>query len=290
MGSHIDWSTLAAFDQNTKKVKDDLSQRLEDIPATLDGLLGDYFSLSGSTAAGGALRLKRPLNVVTSDNSYAGTTTDNYSEIWITPTTADRTYTFPDPTDAANDYRKIKIVNKGDGTYKVTVNPNASETINVMSGNEEWTLSSFELLQSGDWAEFISDGTNWIKCNAPYWHKIENPGTGNFDSETAWASGADDFSNGLTVDYSSIIPLGAVFAHVSGRITGTISATYYRAYNDANISNTPNADTEYSHILNTSNYGFFDATLELGSDRKMQFTVANAASDLYIHYPRGYIQ
>ncbi len=224
---------------------------------------------------------------------YAILSTDYYDEIWSAPSSANRVVTMPDPTLAINLYRKIKFINKGDGTYKVTLGPFNAETFNVMSGNEEWTLASFELLQSGDWCEFIGNGTNWIKCNAPYWHYIDDPPTGSIVKKIdGWT--ADSFSGGLLITYTTI-PIGTVAVNqmVAYQYASSGGLLYWRKNGDANISNTPIASEEDSHSIRatvTSLFGRSLAIVWVSSDLKVQFAVRYTTGTVWIFYPAGYLQ
>ena len=214
---------------------------------------------------------------------------DGYNEININPATGNRTAKFPDPTLVVNLNRKLKIRNGGNGTNQVLLAPFAAETFNVMSADEEWTLASFELLQAGDWCEFIGNGTNWIKCNEPYWHKFNNPATGNKTSKTSgWT--ADQFTpGGLEITYSEL-PIGGIAMRDSISQSGTNGAIYYRKSGDGNISNSPNSAQEYSHLILSSDNNGDSVVLWMSSDLKVQFAVSNVDIDLTIYYPIEYLQ
>ena len=230
-----------------------------------------------------------PFSVVklAGDANYAGTDTDKYDEIWIAATGANRTYTFPDP--ANNTGRRQIVRNIGVGAYMVTVLPNGAEKIIVASGNEKWELTSFELLQASDWAEFESDGTNWIKINTPYWHKFNDPTTGWKASKVAWPLGADNFVDGLEVTFSGV-PAGAKAIRVTIAQETTQGSIYYRKSGDTNISNTPHAASEVSYRLMDIEDDTIQVVIWLSSDYKAQFTVGNVLTDLYIAYPIEYLQ
>jgi hypothetical protein len=221
------------------------------------------------------------------DSDYTILDDDNYTEIWIDPASADRDAVFPSPADNVN--RKLKIKNVGDGTYKIVCNPDVAETFNVFSGDEEWTLATFELLQAGDWVEFISDGTNWIKDNAPYWHKFSDPDTGNMDSKVAaWT--ADQFTpGGLEVTFSEA-PVGSVGVRCTIQQASTLSNIFYRKSGDLNISNTPNASVESSHLILNSTVGLEVIEFWLSSDLKIEIAVTHVDTDIFVFYPIGYLQ
>jgi len=227
------------------------------------------------------------INIV--DNvDYTILNNDYYDEIWDDPSSAHREVTFPDPTIAINLHRKIKIKNDGNGSYKITLLPDDTEKFIVYSGNEKWELTSFELLQAGDWCEFIGDGTNWIKCNEPYWHKFDNPGVGSFDSKVdVW--NVDNFTTGLTVTYT-MMPIGSVaLKEVCQQSSGVVGNIYYRKNGDTNISNTPVATGEASHLISNIN-GALQTVMYFSYDFKVQFAVSSNAVDLYLFHPIEYLQ
>ena len=122
------------------------------------------------------------------------------------------------------------------------------------------------------------------------WHKFEDPGTGGFASKTdVWTM--DSFSAGLEVDFSSVVPVGtrAVRVFVNKGIIG--AAVWYRKSGDSNVSNTPGASVENSHLIINSSEVTDGAQviLWLSSDYKVQFTVSAATVDLSIYYPVEYL-
>lgn len=219
------------------------------------------------------------------DANYVGLDTDKHDEIWFAPT-ANRTYTFPNPATYIG--RKQIVRNIGTGAFKVTLLQYAATKIIVTSGNEKWELTSFELLQASDWAEFESDGTNWVKINGPYWHKFDDPGTGFKASKTVgWT--ADQFTpGGLEVTFSSS-PIGAIAVRVVVFQSGTQNNCYYRKSGDTNISNTPHA-SEYSHMILLTADDAVPVTAWVSSDLKIELAVANVNQDLYVAYPIEYLQ
>jgi len=228
-------------------------------------------------------------NILTvDDEDYDILPNDDYDEIQIDPATGDRSANFPDATIAALVGRPICIRNIGDGSYKITFTLNGTDKIIIYSGNEKWELESFELLQAGDWAEFQSDGTNWVKINAPYWHKVDDPATGNKAEQTSgWT--ADSFTGGLEVTFNSL-PVGALIAKAPVYQVGTMSEVYFRKSGDANISNTPNATGERSHRILSSLDRMMPADLWLSSDLKTQIAVTSTDTDITVHYPIAYLQ
>jgi hypothetical protein len=229
--------------------------------------------------------VNRPRVKIVDDADYTDNDFNDYDEIWINPATADRTLTF---YSAAAGKRKKIVRNIGDGSYKVILSPAGTEKFVVYSGNEKWELTGFELLQRGDWAKFESDETSWVKVNAPYWHKIDDPATGHMIQKTSgWT--ADSFSGGLEVTFSDV-PLGTVACECVHFQGGTKSSIYMRKSGDTNISNTPNASNEKSHQIMNANLDITNVIVWLSSDRKAQYAVANVDSDLLIAYSRGYYQ
>lgn len=224
---------------------------------------------------------------LTGDANYVGLDTDKFDEIWTDPATVDRTYTFPDP--ANNTGRKIRARNIGNGTNKVTLLPFGATKILVYSGNEKWELASFELLQQDDWAEFISDGTAWAKCNVPYWHKFANP---SLDWKASKAAGwtADQFTpGGLEVTFSEA-PLGSLAVRVDILNQTTAGAIFYRKEGDANISNTPVTTLESSHRIGYALIEERQVVTYLSNDQKIEIAVQDVNQDLNIAYPIEYLQ
>ncbi len=225
---------------------------------------------------------------IVNDTDFTDNDTNNYTEIRIDPVTLDRVYTPPTHV-ITNGYKKIRIVNSGDGSHKITVNRYGASNLIVYSGNDPWSLTSIELIQAGDYIEIERDGTNWIKCNEPYWHKISNPPVGHIANKVAgWT--ADQFTpNGLEVTYSAL-PLGAIANRSLVFQTTIPSDIFFRKSGDSNISNTPNGTQEYSHLLVDATFTRLICNIWMSDDKKAQFAVTNTATDLYISYPSEYLQ
>ena len=266
---------------------------LSELSTLIDSdIRGDIISDAVAIAVAEA-RLYNVNNVA--DANYDILDDDDYNEINIDPTTGNRTAKFPDPTLVVNLNRKLKIRNGGNGTNQVLLAPFAAETFNVMSGNEEWTLASFELLQAGDYCEFIGNGTNWIKCNEPYWHKFSDPATGSKSSKTsAW--NVDTFSGGIEITFSEA-PIGSIAVRDLSQLIGEAAgdSIFYRKSGDSNISNTPHASVEFSHrmfytIIGVNEVDSKLAVYYLSDDLKVQFASRNATGDFYIYYPIEYLQ
>ncbi|KKN63351.1 hypothetical protein LCGC14_0502990 [marine sediment metagenome] len=253
-------------------------------------LLSEISDLINATIRGAIISEARSYNVNNVNNTnYNILDGDGYNEININPSSANREAKFPDPTLAVNLNRKLKIRNGGNGTHKITLTPFAAETFNVMSGNEEWTLSSFELIQAGDWCEFIGNGTNWIKCNEPYWHKFNNPATGaKVSKTTGWT--ADQFTpGGFEITFSEA-PIGSIAVRDVISQGGTQSTIFYRKSGDTNISNTPSGSSELSHVLMFSDDDVIQGVYWMSSDLKIQIAVTNVNTDVNVQYPIEYLQ
>jgi len=121
------------------------------------------------------------------------------------------------------------------------------------------------------------------------WKKITDPDTGWLSSKTAgWT--ADSFSGGLEVDFSSAVPAGTKAVRVMIQQSGTHSNIAYRKSGDTNISNTPIASQEWSHLLLDTSFGRLPgAVIWLSSDYKAQFAVGDVNTDLSIAYPIEYL-
>jgi len=129
-----------------------------------------------------------------------------------------------------------------------------------------------------------------LEVGGGMWHKIADPATGWLASKTTdWT--ADSFGGGLTVDFSAVVPVGTkavrVVVYNTSAATGQV---YTRKSGDTNISNTPEASSEFSHMA----FGPYAGTrvqvvVWLSSDYKAQFAVTNISMDLYIAYPSEYL-
>jgi len=124
------------------------------------------------------------------------------------------------------------------------------------------------------------------------WHKVSDPSPGWFASKTSgWT--ADQFiPGGLTVDFSSLIPIGTKAVRViiqRGEASGSI---YYRKGNDPNISNTPASDSERSHVVSYDGditYRGYQAVVWLSAAYTADFAVQFDTIDLYISCPVEYL-
>ena len=135
-------------------------------------------------------------------------------------------------------------------------------------------------------ADITDGGTDTIILGG--WHKIANPPTGWLASKIAgWT--ADQFTpGGLEVDFSAQVPADTLAVRVVLMQVTTLSWIYYRKSGDANISNTPNASGEVSHLLLALNEGVAQAVIWLSTDYKAQFAVTDVLTDLYVAYPIEY--
>ena len=224
-----------------------------------------------------------PRFILSKSDSYTLTERDNSCTVLVTTGASDRTITLYPITGATY------VIQKADtGAGKVTVNPSAGTNIIVYSGGEAWSLSSFELIQVGDFVAFFYNGSDYVKINPPYWHKVANPGTGNLGSKTSgWT--ADSFSGGLEVTFSND-PIGTLAVNVPVVQASTQSEVYWRKSGDSNISNTPAASNDDSTFLMGSDDDVMQAVIWLSSDKKAQFAVTDTNTDLYIPHPSGYYQ
>jgi len=120
------------------------------------------------------------------------------------------------------------------------------------------------------------------------WSKVEDPNTGWLASKTAgWT--ADSFSGGLEVDFSDYVPAGTRAIRIYIYIATTAGRVYGRKYGDSNISNTPEADEEWSaRFLWSGSVSYVRSAIVvvwLSEDYKAQFAVSDTATDLYLAYP-----
>jgi hypothetical protein len=123
------------------------------------------------------------------------------------------------------------------------------------------------------------------------WNKITDPPTGWVASKTSgWA--ADSFSGGLTVDFSSVVPVGTRAIRISLALYSAAGSVYYRKGGDTNISNTPQTSEEYSHCLfvnPTNDWAEVQVVIWLSNTYTADFAIQNVNSDLYLAYPVEYL-
>ena len=130
--------------------------------------------------------------------------------------------------------------------------------------------------------------------DAPSWDKITNPGTGWLASKTtAWTT--DQFvPGGLTVDFSSTVPVGTRAVCITAFAYMTTVNIFWRAGGDTNISNTPEASNEKSARLF---YGsglpslMIPVVVWLSATYTVDFAMiwASGNDDFYISYPIAYL-
>jgi hypothetical protein len=118
------------------------------------------------------------------------------------------------------------------------------------------------------------------------WHLIADPGTDWFASKTSGWTG-DSFSGGLEIDFSAVVPAGTKAVEVVFYQSTSGGITYWRKSGDANISNTPHASNEKSHIIarSESTAYYAKAILWLSDDYKVQIAVQDAGQDVYFSSP-----
>jgi len=133
------------------------------------------------------------------------------------------------------------------------------------------------------------DGLHASELGGSSWTKIEDPDTGWLSSKTAgWT--ADSFSGGLEVDFSDVVPAGTKAVRVAIALKTLNGRVWYRKAGDTNISNTPGASEEHSHMaLEAASGRTRQVVIWLSSGYKAQFTVASTSQDLYIAYPIEYL-
>ncbi len=216
------------------------------------------------------------LNILTKDADYTISDTDKNPVILVTTGAADKTITWP--TAADNVKNVITVMKTDDGAGKVINDGEGAETIDG--------FATIENLQQGDFIKAVSDGTKWLRLNPLSWHKFSDPPTGRKATKATWAT-ADDFGQGLEVTFSEV-PAGAKAVRSLVEQATTPSWVYWRKSGDTNIANSP-ADSEYSHALMKAEDGVVLAVLWLSSDYKVQFTITNTSTDLYVGYPTEYL-
>jgi hypothetical protein len=122
------------------------------------------------------------------------------------------------------------------------------------------------------------------------WHKVSDPTTGWLASKTSgWTP--DSFSGGLTVDFSAGVPAGTKAVRVLVFNVITASTIYWRKGSDGNISNTPHASAEVSHLIMTVDETAAVCEIWLSASYTADFAASEASglTDLYLAYPVEYM-
>lgn len=203
--------------------------------------------------------------------------------ILVTAGAAARTITLPTAADNAG--RTITVQKVDSGAGAVVVDGEGAEVI----FNQSTSFAAISLWNQGDFLILYCDGTQWWKRNPATWHRIPNPTTDYFGTKTSgWT--ADSFSGGWNVDFSSLVPAGALAIEVLV-VQGTgLTQVFYRPGSDANIANTPVASKEYSHKLMGSDITQVQCHLRLSSSYTVDFAVNDTACDMSVSYPAAYLQ
>ncbi len=120
-----------------------------------------------------------------------------------------------------------------------------------------------------------------------HWFDVVNPTVGWFASLAAgWSADA-----WRTVDFSSVVTAGTKKVKVAAYFTQSAGYLWFnRKYGDSNISNTPNAATEYAKIIGMAasgtNYQADVWELELDANYKTEIACGTASAVLYLSYPK----
>ena len=95
------------------------------------------------------------------------------------------------------------------------------------------------------------------------------------------------------MDFSDTVPAGTKAVRVVMHKADAQSHMFWRKSGDSNISNTPNASSEWTHRLyNSAAYEVNcskQVVLWLSSDYKVQISSSATGTDLYVSYPLGYL-
>jgi hypothetical protein len=121
-----------------------------------------------------------------------------------------------------------------------------------------------------------------------HWFDVVNPAVGWFASlSTGWS--ADTWR---TIDFSAVVTAGTKKVKVAAYFTQSAGYLWFnRKYADSNISNTPNAATEYAKIIGMAasgtNYQADVWELELDANYKTDIACGTASAVLYLSYPKS---
>ena len=241
----------------------------DEVISFTDSLRSDLTTLSSTVMSRGTT-----IEASASSSVAAG---DGVGTVIVTPSTATASVAIPAASD--DDGRELLIMKSGTGAGYIQI------WATIESAGKEFTL--FELAQDNDFIKIKSDGTNWIKINPPYWHSIINPSVGwKVQYSAAWTA---DVFGGHILDLAASLPAGALKTTILYNQTTNTNAWYNRALNDSNISDTPSAANERSHMMGA---GIIASRVELWLDinRQTEFASSHADVDLDISYPSDYLQ
>ncbi len=220
---------------------------------------------------------------VVGDADYTILDGDGYTDIQHSPGAVANTITLP--TAADNSGRRIRIMKMDSAAGAVIVDGEGAEAII----NGGWSFTSVELWYQYDYIELFCTGTAWLKVNSPAWRKIEDPTTGFWVQITTWTA-ADDFDQGEDQDFSAETPLGSLAVMVPITPKTTTGNIFQRRKGDTNVSNTPNASSEFhSRVTNGIGGANTHAVLWLGDDGIVELTPNGLTIDLDILPPFCYL-
>ncbi len=229
-------------------------------------------------------------------------TADDKKLTWATlksimPSSDSTVYDISDGVDIEHELPDATLIVKeqfikrtGAGTGKVLFTGTGIQTIDGI------LISDYELWPENDEVILIPIGENYVTKGGSIWHKIQNPVTGLI--LTSALSVSDNFTSGLDVDFTPYVPKGtkAVRLVVGGlQAAATYAHIYSRKSGDANISNTPHANSEQSsmlfRILVTGITQYEQVVINLSDDYKAEFT-ANIHTSLtvYITFPLEFLR
>ena len=191
-------------------------------------------------------------------------------------------------------------VASGETAYMVAVPSGVTCTVEYAASAPTWSAEKNgwyvesdrffgQLLRDNDGTyvnkEFLSQKEN----RPPSWHKFADPTAGAYKASKTAGWTADDFTTGSLVVTFSEVPTGATAVRVITYIGGTASGVYYRPSGDTNISNTPHASGELTNKIGLATGVLQQVVMWLSADYKVQITVQNTATDVYLAYPSEYL-
>jgi hypothetical protein len=221
--------------------------------------------------------------IVTVDTSVTLTDGDTNLVLRCRPGQAnDTNVTVTFPTLADNLGRHLRVEHSDADSGVVYIEGEGSDTL----GPSDTTIG---LWYQGDNKTYCGHTDYWSDVKGPQWHLVSDPGTGWFDTKTSWTGSNNFSSHGWTVDFSSVVPKGTKAIKCVVAIGGTVTAWYWRKYNDTNISNTPDTDNEYSHRVRINTAREIQFEFWLDNNGKIEITGSGTSGDLYISYPFAYL-
>jgi hypothetical protein len=246
-GTPQDWdSDFKDYDGSTQ-TGNTIDNKIENVIATIEDRLQGSFALDGSTAAAGALPIKRLRNTITvSSANYTITDADRVSHVLVTTGASDRTITLP--TAADNEGVELTITKVDAGAGHVIVDGEGAEVIY----NQNTSFASIEIWLQFSFITIICDGTQWIKINSPCLHFLDES-----DRSSSWLLNVNPTTSWAEADLSAYVPPGTL------AIYGLMSIVLADADGIILLRDGTSSETNQTRTLSLGNFSSAGNTLRV---------------------------